>query len=997
MSATVRRSAWAHARRLFPVCPTGRTFQPATRNTPYAIISRDADSRVWECTNYIQDSSGDIVPEVQSFTELATGMCYQQNGQWVDSVEEIDISPQGGAQAVQGRHQVYFPSDIYSGAIQVVTPDGSQLQSRPVGISYFDGTNSVLIAELTNSTGQIISQNQVIYTNAFTDFAADLLCTYRKSGFECDLVFRSQIPAPESFGLNSASTRLQLLTEFFNTPAPVQTPMPVNPVTGLSDTMLTFGSMTMTHGKAFQIGTNAAPGTPGPGIPVAKTWANIEGRTILIEEVPMQIIAPDLQALPSPTTVSMTSPDPALYKVSLTRLLPPRRLAVGNMPALPLVRNKPVPVKSVAKAEFKQRPGFVLDYNLNSNQTNFTFQGDTTYVLSNNVFLGGTTTIEGGAVIKFGIASLDVQQVSCLTGPYRLAIFTSANDNSVGATVSGSTGIPTTLVGIETETNVVLQYIKFDYGSAAIYMTCPSVELWNCQFANCNEMMYVQGISFPIVKLHNDLIVGPDCAIEDNTGELNVRVDQITASVPYFVVWDDGAGNIYMTNSIIQGYLGTISITNHVLVTTSSNLFQTAGAGNYYLTNNSPYRGAGTTNIEAALLAELRQKTTYPPLIYTNLLVSTNLTLAPQAARDTNAAGLDYGYHYDPIDYLVDQFWITNATLSVTNGTVLAGYNDDVDVVVTDGSSIISVGTPLAPNWFTRYSSVQEQELPLGGDSNSPSSTTMINPYHATNEPAGIFRFTKFSTPAGGGNHLYHSTGTFAYSNLLVQDCEFWSGTNDFSGCSNTVAVLKNDLFVRSGINCNPATAFTNDTLAVSNCLFWNMGLVIRAASNSNTWFFFNNAFDNCTLNLYINPYVQNGYNAYLVNTNRLKPTNAFDIITTNDIAYEAGPLGTFYQPASSSLIGQGSCTGGEAGLYHYTTQTNQAIDGNSQVTIGYHYVALDSSGNPIDTNGDGIQDYLEDANGNGIYDTGDLGNWLISPYNGLSLSSGLQVFTPLK
>jgi len=39
----------------------------------------------------------------------------------------------------------------------------------------------------------------------------------------------------------------------------------------------------------------------------------------------------------------------------------------------------------------------------------------------------------------------------------------------------------------------------------------------------------------------------------------------------------------------------------------------------------------------------------------------------------------------------------------------------------------------------------------------------------------------------------------------------------------------------------------------------------------------------------------------------------------------------------------------------------------------------------------------LEDANGNGIFDAGDLGNWLISPYNGLTSASGLSVFTPLK
>jgi len=45
-------------------------------------------------------------------------------------------------------------------------------------------------------------------------------------------------------------------------------------------------------------------------------------------------------------------------------------------------------------------------------------------------------------------------------------------------------------------------------------------------------------------------------------------------------------------------------------------------------------------------------------------------------------------------------------------------------------------------------------------------------------------------------------------------------------------------------------------------------------------------------------------------------------------------------------------------------------------VDIGYHYVATDTNGNPLDTNGDGIPDYIEDANGDGVYDSGDLYNW---------------------
>jgi len=43
-------------------------------------------------------------------------------------------------------------------------------------------------------------------------------------------------------------------------------------------------------------------------------------------------------------------------------------------------------------------------------------------------------------------------------------------------------------------------------------------------------------------------------------------------------------------------------------------------------------------------------------------------------------------------------------------------------------------------------------------------------------------------------------------------------------------------------------------------------------------------------------------------------------------------------------------------------------------VDIGYHYVAVDTNGIPFDTNGDGIPDYLEDINGNGLVDSGEIG-----------------------
>ena len=69
--------------------------------------------------------------------------------------------------------------------------------------------------------------------------------------------------------------------------------------------------------------------------------------------------------------------------------------------------------------------------------------------------------------------------------------------------------------------------------------------------------------------------------------------------------------------------------------------------------------------------------------------------------------------------------------------------------------------------------------------------------------------------------------------------------------------------------------------------------------------------------------------------------------------------------------------------------------EGASKVDIGFHYVAVDSSGKPIDTDGDNVADYLEDINGNGVADSGER-DWQQSE-NGTTGVPGLKVFTPLK
>ncbi len=123
----------------------------------------------------------------------------------------------------------------------------------------------------------------LVYSNAFNGLTADLEFTYRRSGMSQDIVIRQQPLPPSAYGLNPASTRLQVLTEFYNAPAPVKTTVTNN---GLADDRnLNFGDMQMGVGGAFFFQSNGATNAAGS---VAKHWTNLDGNTYLIEDIPAE-------------------------------------------------------------------------------------------------------------------------------------------------------------------------------------------------------------------------------------------------------------------------------------------------------------------------------------------------------------------------------------------------------------------------------------------------------------------------------------------------------------------------------------------------------------------------------------------------------------------------------------------------------------------------------------------------------------------------------------
>ncbi len=624
----------------------GQGTVPA-QDMPYAVVSKGANQQVWQKTTYETLPSGQMIPHVHQYTELATGLHYLKNGQWLDSKEEIDILPNGTAAATYGQHQAFFPGNIAQGVIELVTPDGKHLKSRPLGLSYDDGSNTVLIAELKDSVGQLTGSNQVIYPDAFTDFKADLRYTYTKAGFEQDIVLREQPPAPEAYGLNPATARLQVLTEFFDAPEPVITRQTANRQNSLDDMMLDFGTMRMMRGKAFSVGDPAQTSARSRGISVAKSWQHLSGRTFLVEELPVQEIGPQLERLPVPAHAgaAMNPPNAAPHKASATRRLPPARLVQVDTNAVQL-----------AKADLQNMPGLVLDYQeIDFDQPDFTFQSGVTYYVPSQINLFGTTTFEGGSVIKFDEQNGGFQVFSSINNqsdPAHPTVLTSMNDDSVGDIIAPhSNGQPGQCMTdpMDVYTNYIeLKNFRFNRAEVAFfnYMDASTNIFWNCEFSNCGEII---DLTYGKVVLRNVLnfgvnFYGHEINREAGLGEWYWLDAQNVTSGGDFVFYPDAAQHItlVLTNCILVGSgdeLASIArmvnipdayATYGAAAVATNAVFESAGNDNYYLATDSSLRNVGTTTIDPDLLAELPQMTTY----------------APQDGGYPDNDQPDLGYHY---------------------------------------------------------------------------------------------------------------------------------------------------------------------------------------------------------------------------------------------------------------------------------------------------------------------------------------------------------------
>ncbi len=777
------------------------------------VTERGPHQQRVETIRTIQDALGNTLATTNSYVQLETGLNFRNaEGNWEESKAEF-VGENGWAVARKGLHQVaLFHNLNVEGAVVMRTPEGKRLRSHVYGLAFYDTASgqSVLIASVKDAEAQQVTANEVVYFDAFAELAADIRYSYTKSGAEQDIILREQPPAPEQFGFNPETTRLEVWTEFVEAETPAKTASLLNgdavargTEAPLVDETLSFGQLGIGQGRTFQLGQESDALSY-----VAKNWIETgDGGKFLVETVAVDSVAEGLRQLPAGKGGAQ------LRKPHAGRLYAgyraPARIPAKDVQGAGIRRLDRS--RDVAAVTAFGRPGLVLDYvTSNGSLTNQVFKHSETYYIAGTVTLTGTNSVfEGGTVLKF--ANTNTPKVVVNTpvtwqaSPYRMVILTSRDDHTVGQAVGTNAlsgyyaDTALQLEAATAATNFNLGHLRIAHAKKAIVLNQRSGHVFShLQLLNCQNGINPTSADF---SLRNALFA--NVLTNFNGSSSTNRAEHLTVNGAN---WFNGnstfsTANLTVTNSLL------VAVTNYgnytgVSVSTASSpsgVFETVGGGAHYLVAGSAYRNVGNAGINTNLLADLRQMSTYAPAWLTND-VAVSTTLTPQAQRDTDT--LDLGYHYSPLDYLTTVLSVTNATLTINHGVAL-GHSGSASLWLKTGSSLKSEGLPQRLNVFARYPFVQESPVP--GAAAHGFGWGTLNTANATSpEPVIDCRFTAFYADQSD-YHLYSDgtgSGTFRVQSVSLRDCQLHGGKSQFANYStnNLPVVLGNNLWVQASL-----------------------------------------------------------------------------------------------------------------------------------------------------------------------------------------------------
>jgi hypothetical protein len=525
-----------------------------------------------------------------------------------------------------------------------------------------------------------------------------------------------------------------------------------------------------------------------------------------------------------------------------------------------------------------------------------------------------------------------------------MASFVSKDEDGLGEILPGSTGNPWTnycgSAGLEIRSSGQnLRHLRFAHLLRGLFFYDTSAGnisniVSHAQFVHCGTAIQANGYGTSLQNLYlrNALIYYATNAISGYS--LAGRVEHLTAHRCEKLTWANTGTNssLTLTNSLLVTVTtnGNMAVSQNCTSTMlySNTVFQTVGGGGFYLASDN-YRGNGTTNINANLAEELKPLTTYPPAFWTDN-VTADAVWAPQAIRNQGLP--DRGYHYPPLDYVVSGLAVTNATLIMTNGVVI-GVSGEYGFELQSGTKFYSEGSPLCPNRLVRYQLVQEQGY--NNWTNLAIPTLFRDAALAAVAPEARLRFTQLGVGANSG---YCFRNGQILSRLALQDCRMFNGSFFFDISTNSpLLALTNSLFER--VYLRLGTIYGGSVYSWNN-LFRGSTLEL-IPPRTNDYIFRDNLFD--ATPCFVTGTITNNFNAYYNSSYLTYPTGSVGDRVLTNLIYQAGPLGPYYL-GLTNLLNVGSRTATEAGLYYYTTQTNQNKEGTTQVDIGLHYPVLEQN-----------------------------------------------------
>lgn len=925
-----------------------------------------------------------------------------------------------------------------TGLVDLFTPDGERLVTQPIGIALTesDTGKSVFLAELKNSEAVLFDPHTLIYPNAFDQFNASVAIRSHLHGIESDIILEEKIDRAllAEFGINPEMARIEVWHQVLTKPDAAVESAWLRRLSNDADQDHTvhLNKMVIGPGNAFSIGAPESRLGRDGGIPVAKEWTTIDGLDFLIERVPFLEAEEELKALADPLEARVI--DKARLDDAFTKMkrkekgesvasVPGHDLVKLNLPSDILKRTRPLSVAAYAPSRkpnesgrdlpkpsgqvlahansaarsadpFTSLKGFLIDFSvLLTGQSDYTLRGDTTYWVTGDVSLSGKTVLEGGAVVKFTnytavnpvLKILD--EFECNTSPYNVAIFTAEDDNTVGETIASSTGVPLTSTFYSwfnlwfrsaNTAPVMVHDIQSRYSHVGIGFDRPvTPQVWNVQIYNCYRGLDISHLGIYSTNLIVRNVLMHKTRYAFNSGSATgavIHAEQLTvnSAKELFLASTNNGCSLRITNSILcnvtnQPSFGIVSNTVYVV---QPSAFTTVGRGNHYLLD-STYRNLGNTNISSEAFQILRQTTTYPPLHLTNDFIS-DTSLHPVVQRDVDLP--DVGYHYAPLDYLMGERNVTNATLTLTNGVSVGLYGTN-GLLLRNGSKLHSTGRPDAMNILVRYQSVQEDPATSFG-ATSAGTMSLVYVTAPSTDPEVQFRFSRANVIAASDGQRHFIRGYIAgerIQNFAIRDCSLANTYHyhdaSVGGGGATIDFL-NNIFLRSEMTFYQASGYYPLTLGFRNNLMRNGSIYFAYQITNSAWTVTDNLFGNVSLSTSGSMFTatHNGYHNTSLLGSSYKTVAVLDFMT--------GQLGQHYYPTSGtnlySLVNFGSRNSTNAGLYHFTTFAAGTKETNSVVDIGFHYAATNGGEIPADSDADGSPDYFEDTDGDGAVDTGE-------------------------